>query len=221
MIKLDYDTVIDRFHDFDPATLYEAAGHRGMVDPAIRPAWAGARLCGVVATAECPPGDNLMLHQAVAAAKPGEVIVASLCNFLLTGAWGEILTVAAQAAGVAGLAVDGAVRDIDAIAEHEFPVFSRGLAIGSCTKERIGKLHEPIQFGGVLVRSGDIIVGNADGLVILDQDRLDEIYQAAVARRKKEADMMAELRQGKTTVELLGLPALVIKAGGPGRAQPR
>jgi 4-hydroxy-4-methyl-2-oxoglutarate aldolase len=82
-------------------------------------------------------------------------------------------------------------------------------------------LHEPIQFGGVLVRSGDIIVGNADGLVILDQDRLDEIYQAAVARRKKEADMMAELRQGKTTVELLGLPALVIKAGGPGRAQPR
>lgn len=220
MIKLDYDTVLDRLHDFDPATLYEAAGHRGMVDPAIRPAWAGARLCGVVATAECPPGDNLMLHQAVAAAKPGMVIVASLGSYVLTGAWGEILTVAAQAAGVAGLAVDGAVRDIDAIAEHEFPVFSRGLAIGSCTKERIGKLDEPIQFGGVLVRSGDIIVGNADGLVILDQDRVDEIYQAAVVRRKKEADIMAELSQGKTTVELLGLPALE-RAGGPGRGQSR
>ena len=221
MIKLDYDTVIDRFHDFDPATLYEAAGHRGMVDPAIRPAWAGARLCGVVATAECPPGDNLMLHQAVAAAEPGQVIVASLCNFLLTGAWGEILTVAAQAAGVAGLAVDGAVRDIDAITEHQFPVFSRGLAIGSCTKERFGKLHEPIQFGGVLVRTGDIIVGNADGLVILDQDRADEIYRAAVARRAKEAEVMAKLRQGKTTVELLGLPVLAKKAGGPGSGQSR
>lgn len=219
-MKLDYETNLDRFLGFDPATLYEAAGHRGMVDPAIRPAWPGARLCGVVATAECPPGDNLMLHQAVAAAKPGVVIVASLGQYLLTGAWGEILTVAAQAAGVAGLAVDGAVRDIDAIAEHEFPVFSQGLAIGSCTKDRMGKLDEPIQFGGVLVRSGDIIVGNTDGLVILDQDRLDEIYQAAVGRRQREAEIMAELRQGKTTLELLGLPALV-NAGVPGRGQSR
>jgi 4-hydroxy-4-methyl-2-oxoglutarate aldolase len=219
-MKLDYARLVDRFLGFDPATLYEAAGHRGMVDPAIRPAWAGARLCGVVATAECPPGDNLMLHQAVAAAKPGVVIVASLGNYLLTGAWGEILTVAAQAAGVAGIAVDGAVRDIDAIAEHEFPVFSRGLAIGSCTKERIGKLDEPIQFGGVLVRSGDIIVGNSDGLVILDQDRVDEIYQAAVVRRKREADIMAKLSQGKTTIELLGLPALA-NTGVPSRGQSR
>jgi 4-hydroxy-4-methyl-2-oxoglutarate aldolase len=219
-MKLDYETAIDRFLSFDPATLYEAAGHRGMVDPAIRPAWAGARLCGVVATVECPPGDNLMLHHAVAAAKPGMVIVASLGNYLQTGAWGEILTVAAQAAGVTGLAVDGAVRDIDAIAEHEFPVFSRGLAIGSCTKERIGKLDEPIQFGGVLVRSGDIIAGNSDGIVILDQDRVDEIFEAAVARRQKEADIMAELRRGKTTTELLGLPALA-NTGAPGRGQSR
>jgi 4-hydroxy-4-methyl-2-oxoglutarate aldolase len=214
-MKLDQETVVERFLGFDPATLYEAAGHRGMVDPAIRPAWAGARLCGVVATAECPPGDNLMLHQAVAAAAatPGVIIVATLGHYLLTGAWGEILTVAAQAAGVTGLAVDGAVRDIEAIATHEFPIFSRGLAIGSCTKERIGTLGAPIQFGGVLVRSGDIIVGDSDGLVIVDQDRADTIYEAAVRRRQKEAELMVELRRGKTTLELLGLPPLAANGG--------
>lgn len=219
-MKLDNEVVVDRFLGFDPATLYEAAGHRGMVDPTIRPAWPGARLCGVVATVECPPGDNLMLHHAVAAAEPGTVIVANLGSYLLTGAWGEILTVAAQAAGVAGLAVDGAVRDIGAIAEHEFPVFSRGLAIGACTKDRIGKLGTPIQFGGVTVRSGDIIVGDADGLVIIEQDRADAIYEAALGRRQKEAEMMAKLRQGKTTIELLGLPPLK-DTGVAGRGKSR
>jgi len=198
-----------RFLIFDPATLYEAAGLRGMVDPSIRPAWPGARLCGVAAPVECPPGDNLMLHQAVAAAEPGDVIVASTGGYLQTGAWGEILTVAAQARGIAGLAIDGSVRDIEAIAEHGFPVFSRGLAIGACTKQRPGTWNVPIQFGGVLVRPGDIVFGNADGLVILEQERLEQIYEAAVKRLQREAEIMEQLRRGKTTIELLGLPDLL------------
>lgn len=212
-MKLDYEMDIDRFLGFDPATLYEAAGHRGMVDPAIRPAWAGAQICGVAATVECPPGDNLMLHHAVAAARPGVVIVARLGGYLLTGAWGEILTVAAQAKGVAGLAVDGAVRDIAAIAELGFPVFSRGLAIGACTKERTGTIGVPILFGGVLVRTGDIVFGDADGLVVIERERADEIYASAMARRNREAELIEQLRQGKTTLELLGLPCLPKPAG--------
>ncbi|MBZ5622335.1 MAG: RraA family protein [Acidobacteriia bacterium] len=213
-MNIKCESAVDRFLGFDPATLYEAAGHRGMVDPTIRPAWAGAQLCGVATTVECPPADNLMLHHAVAAAVPGVVIVANLGGYLLTGAWGEILTVAAQARGVIGLAVDGAVRDIEAIAEHAFPVFSRGLAIGACTKERPGRLDVPIQFGGVTVRPGDIVVGNADGIVIIEQDRADQVYEAALARREREAELMEQLRLGKTTLELLGLPGLErLKAG--------
>ncbi len=207
-MNIKLESAVDRFLGFDPATLYEAAGRRGMVDPAIKPAWAGAHLCGVAATVECPPADNLMLHHAVAAAIPGVIIVGNLGGYLLTGAWGEILTVAAQARGALGLAVDGAVRDIEAIAEHAFPVFSRGLAIGACTKERPGRLNVPIQFGGVTVRPGDIVIGNVDGIVIIDQDRADEIYEAASRRQEKEADLMAQLRQGKTTIELLGLPGM-------------
>jgi 4-hydroxy-4-methyl-2-oxoglutarate aldolase len=194
-----------RFAVFDPATLYEAAGQRGMVDPGIQPAWSGARVCGFAVTVECPPGDNLMLHVAVADAPPGVVIVASVCGYMLAGAWGEILTAAAQARGVAGLAIDGAVRDIDAIREAGFPVFSRGRAIGSCTKERAGKIGLPIQFGGTTVRPGDLILGDADGLVVLEQERFDEVYETATGRREREAQIMGELRAGRTTMDLLGL----------------
>jgi 4-hydroxy-4-methyl-2-oxoglutarate aldolase len=207
-MELARDTAADRFIDFDPATLYEAAGQRGMVDPAIRPAWRGAKVCGPALTVDCPPGDNLMLHHAVAAAAAGMVIVAKVGGYLLTGAWGEVLTTAAGIKGVAGLVMDGAVRDIEAIAERGFPVFSRGLAIGSCTKERFGILNESILFGGVNVRPGDIVVGDSDGLVIIDQDQADEIYEASVERRQRERQLMSELAKGKTTLELLGLPPL-------------
>jgi 4-hydroxy-4-methyl-2-oxoglutarate aldolase len=203
--RLKPEDAVQRFAEFDPATVYEAAGQKGMVDPAIRPAWAGARVCGRAATVECPPADNLMLHIAVANAPPGVVIVANVSSYMFAGAWGEILTAAAQARGLAGLAIDGAVRDIDAIREAKFPVFSRGFAIGSCTKERCGKVGIPILFGGVLVTPGDIILGDADGLVIVDQNRLDGVYETALQRRKREAEIMNQLRQGRTTMELLGL----------------
>jgi 4-hydroxy-4-methyl-2-oxoglutarate aldolase len=195
----------ERFADFDPATLYEASGRRGMVDPAIRPAWRGARVCGPAVTVECPPSDNLMLHVAVAHARPGVVIVATVGGYLQAGAWGEILTEAARARGLAGLVIDGAVRDIDAIEASGFPVFSRGLAIGSCTKERPGKLDAPIQLGGATVGPGDLVFGNADGLVIVERDRIDEVYQAATGRRRKELEIITKLREGRTTMELLGL----------------
>lgn len=199
------DDRIARLADFDPATLYEAAGHKGMVDPTIRPAWRGAKVCGRAATVECPPSDNLMLHIAVANASSGVVIVANAGGYLRAGAWGEVLTAAAQARGIAGLVIDGAARDMEAIENLRFPVFSRGLAIGSCTKERAGKLDVPIQFGGVTVHPGDLVFGDADGLVIVDRDRIDEVYEAAVRRRTKELDIIRKLREGKTTLELLGL----------------
>ena len=203
----DRDDRLDRFTAFDAATLYEAAGQKGMIDPAIRPAWPGARVCGLAATVECPPGDNLMLHIAVANARPGVIVVATVGNYLSAGAWGEILTEAARARGIAGLVIDGAVRDIDAIREAAFPVFSRGLAIGSCTKERRGTLDLPIQFGGATVRPGDLIVGDADGLVVIDQERLDAVHETAVTRRRRESEIITQLREGRTTIELLGLEA--------------
>lgn len=189
----------------DTATLYEAAGQKGMVDPGIRPAWRVARVCGPALTVKCPPRDNLMLHRAVALAKPGDVIVATVDNELRAGAWGEILTVAAQMRGIAGLVIDGAVRDIEAIEGLEFPVFSRGLAIGACTKKETGTINRPIEFGGVCVRPGDLVFGDMDGLVIIGQDCADVVCMLALKRRENERIMIENLRKGKTTLELLGL----------------
>jgi 4-hydroxy-4-methyl-2-oxoglutarate aldolase len=191
----------------DAATLYEAAGQQGMVDPGIRAAWRGARVCGPALTVSSPPRDNLTLHRAVARAEPGQVVVASVGQELGAGAWGEILTVAAQARGVAGLVIDGAVRDIDAIEARGFPVFSRGLAIGACTKRQSGVLSCPIDFGGVRVHPGDLVFGDADGLVVIGRDRVEAVCALALARREREKLLIENLGKGKTTLELLGLGA--------------
>ena len=198
--------LIRQLSEFDAATLYEAAGQRGMVDPAIRPMWNGAHVCGPAITVTCPARDNLMLHHAVALAAPSSVLVANAERYQYAGAWGEVLSVAAQARGIAGLVIDGAVRDIEAITERRFPVFSRGLAIGACKKEQIGTLNEPIDLGGVTVRSGDIVVGAGDGVVILDRQTIDQVLQAAIARRERESEIFRQLNQGKTTIEILNLP---------------
>ena len=198
--------VIRHLAEFDAATLYEAAGQRGMVDPAIKPMWLGAKVCGPALTVSCPPRDNLMLHHAVAVAAPGSVLVATAEGYECVGAWGEVLSVAAQARGIAGLVIDGAVRDIEAITERCFPVFSRGLAIGACKKEQIGTLHEPIDVGGVTVYSGDIVVGTADGVVILEIESIEPVLQGAIARREREAEIFRQLQAGKTTIEILHLP---------------
>jgi len=196
---------LERFLQFDAATLYEASGQRGMVDPAIRPAWPGAKLCGLAVTVECPAGDNLMLHKAVAMASPGSVIVADAGGHLQAGAWGEILTVAARARGIHGLVIDGAIRDIEAIAALEFPVFSRGLAIGACTKTRRAALNRALVVGGVSIRPGDVVVGRAEGVVVIDYQCADAVYQAARDRHQREQALIRQLRDGKTTIELLGL----------------
>jgi len=198
--------LIRQLSEFDAATLYEAAGGQGMVDPAIRPMWSGAHVCGPAVTVSCPARDNLMRHHAVAIAAPGSALVANAERYQYAGAWGEVLTVAAQARGVAGLAIDGAVRDIEAITERRFPVFSRGLAIGTCKKKQIGTLNEPIDLGGTTVRSGDIVVGTGDGVVILDGHSIEQVLQAAVARRTREAEIFRQLEAGKTTIEILDLP---------------
>jgi regulator of RNase E activity RraA len=146
--------------------------------------------------------DRVMLRRM----RPGSVLVANAERYQYAGAWGEVLSVAAQARGIAGLVIDGAVRDIEAITQRRFPVFSRGLAIGACKKEKIGTLNEPIDLGGVTVRSGDIVVGAGDGVVILDSQTIEQVLQAGIARRERESEIFHQLNQGKTTIEILNLP---------------
>lgn len=189
---------------FDTATLYEAAGQRGALAPGIVWLSGEGRVAGPALTVLAAPGDNLALHHAVADARPGEIIVAQ-CHDAATGGWGEVLTVAAMARGVAALVVDGAVRDLDAIRELGFPVCARVTSIRAAVKQRPGHLRIPIACGGQLISPGDLIVADVSGIVAIEPERLDGVLAAARDRVDKETAMMAELRGGATTVQLLGL----------------
>jgi len=193
-----------RLRRFDSATVYEANGRNGAAEPGLRSRLPGSRVVGRARTVLCAPGDNLALHHAVAAARPGEVLVAHALD-ARTGVWGEVLSVGALERGIAGLVIDGAVRDVDAIRALGFPIFSRDLAIAGATKDVPGALDLPIPCAGQLVRPGDWIVADDSGVAVVAPDRVEAALAAAEQRAAGEARVVDGLRAGGTTVELLGL----------------
>lgn len=205
--------LVEAFAKQESATVYEAAGQVGMMDPAIKPVYPEANVCGTAVTVKCHPGDNLMLHKAVTVAKPGDVLVATIGKHTEAGAWGEILATAAMARGIVGLVIDGAVRDSEAMKSLDFPVFARGLAIGATMKRNIGTINHPLVCGNVLVNPGDIILGDADGVVVIAREDAQAILEASQARVAKEDDVMAKIRAGSTTLQLLGLDPMFKSLG--------
>lgn len=175
--------------------------------PRIRAAWVGARLAAPAYPVRCAANDNLALHVAVTRAPRGSALVADLGDERERGFWGEVLTVAAQARGLAGLVIDGGVRDIAALHAHRFPVFATGLVLRGASKERAGSAGRPISIDGVEVRAGDWLIGDADGVACLAAGKLEGALAAARARAEREQRYFAELRAGRTTLELLGLDA--------------
>jgi 4-hydroxy-4-methyl-2-oxoglutarate aldolase len=187
------------------ATLYEASGLDVAMDPAIRPVWRGAALAGAAFPARCHPGDNLAIHHAMERIEPGSVLVVD-CAGVLAGYWGDVLATAAQARGVAGLVIDGAVRDIDQLEAMRFPVFSRGVSILRTGKHMAGRVGAPIEVAGVLVRPGDLVVADADGVIALPAEAIAGTLQRAHARVAKEQAIKAALIEGRTSRELFALP---------------
>jgi 4-hydroxy-4-methyl-2-oxoglutarate aldolase len=204
---------VERARRFSAATLLEANGRRGMMDPRIRGVYRSARLCGRAITVACHVGDNLMVHKAVTVADPGDILVVSIGNDVESGAWGEILTVAAIARGVAGLVIDGGVRDVEAIERRGFPVFARGIAVGATMKKNRGTINHPIVCGNVAVRPGDLVAADIDGIVVIQREVCDEVLDAAQARDEREAVMMKQLEAGTTTLEVLGLQDILDALG--------
>jgi 4-hydroxy-4-methyl-2-oxoglutarate aldolase len=193
----------------EAALLHEALGKRGAMTHDVKPAWPGARILGRALTVRSHPGDNLMLHVAVSIAQPGDVLVVTCDGFLEAGIWGEIITVAAQVRGIRGVVTDGAVRDTAQIARLGFPVFSRGLSIKGTTKRQKGELNKPIVIAGALVHPGDFVIGDADGVVIVPSAEVDAAVAKAHEIQQREAGIIAKLKQGELTLDLLNFrPAM-------------
>ena len=198
-------TDIDALLPFGTATLGEAWPATRQVAAPLRPLAPGMVLAGTALTVRCKPGDNLALHLAIAAARPADVLVVDYAGSLDSGPFGEIMALACQMRGIAGMVIDGAVRDSAQIARLGFSVFARGLNIRGTVKLDRGEIGTSIKIGGVNVSTGDIVLADADAIVLLAADDLQDALSASRARAEREARMMQRLRQGESTLSILGI----------------
>ena len=197
-------TLPERALTLGTSTLFEASGLACSVDPLIRAVWPGAVIAAPAYPVQCSPGDNLAIHLAVERAPRGSVLVIGTGNFV-AGYWGEVLTVAAEAAGIVGLVIDGGVRDVVALARRRFPTFSRGISVRGTIKASAPLVGKPIIMTGVPIAAGDFVVADDDGVIVLPAAEVERTLAAGEARAAKEAEIMKKLEQGATTVDLLGL----------------
>lgn len=192
------------------ATLGETGGRP--MDPRVHAAWRGAVVSGPAFPVVCSPTDNLGIHAAVAEAPAGSVLVAQV-DGPPRGYWGEVLTTAAQARSIAGLVIDGGVRDLDALEALQFPVFATMIALRGATKDQPARIGTTARVGDVDVERDDWIVGDADGVVVIPRAELDAVLDGGRARAAKEQQLFAALKAGKTTIELLDLDASTVDRG--------
>jgi 4-hydroxy-4-methyl-2-oxoglutarate aldolase len=189
---------------FSSATLHEAMGKRGALPYGIKPIFAEMKVCGPALTVGAATMDNLPLHRAIAVAQAGDVLVVEVGGGYEAGYFGEIMTVAAQSKKIAGLVIDGCVRDGELIRELGFSVFSRGLSIRGTDKNDRGRINQMIKIGDVTVNAGDLVVGDGDGVVVVPTGEVAEVLAAAQKREDKETQIKKYLVAGKTTLELYG-----------------
>lgn len=191
------------------ATIHESAGRVGIVDLPLTRVVPGSRAAGPARTALCLPGDNTMVHALVAHAKPGDVLVLTSAEPAPIAFVGDLLATQAQAQGVAGILVDGAVRDLDELAELGLPIWARFVRAQGATKGGIGKLDVPVVVGGADIRPGDLVVMDGDGALVVAADRVDVVLPAARERAEREAEVRQRYRDGELSYDLQGLRALV------------
>lgn len=198
-------TLAQRLAALGTATVGEAASSARIVDLPLRPLAPGMLTAGTALTVRCRPGDNLALHRAVAAAVPGDILVVDYGGSIASGPFGELMALACQLRGMAGMVIDGSVRDSASIAALGFPVFCRGLDIRGTSKLDPGQIGETITLGSVEIRRGDFVVADADAIVVLPSEAAADAVSAGEARMAREAAMMERLRSGETTLQILGL----------------
>jgi 4-hydroxy-4-methyl-2-oxoglutarate aldolase len=192
----------ERFSTLGSATVHEASGRKGAVNPAIKPIRKGVRLCGPAFTVQCGPGDNLMLHKALEKAQPGDVLVTSVSGYPEGGYFGGLMAVSAVARKLGGLAIDGCIRDSEEIIAMGFPIFARGFCIRGTSKSVPGLINHPTVFGGIVVQPGDLILGDDDGLVTIARAEVESVLEKALQRVEAEIKKSDQLRSGISSVEL-------------------
>lgn len=167
------------------------------IGPDLFPCHRGGRMVGTALTVKISPGDNLMVHKAIDIVRPGDVVVVDAGGVCSQAIIGEIMSAIAERNGAAGMVIDGAIRDADALALSDFPVYARGITHRGPYKNGPGEINVPVVIGEAVVNPGDIIIGDDDGLLALPQDMAEETLKLARLQEKKESDMLKAIRAGK------------------------
>jgi 4-hydroxy-4-methyl-2-oxoglutarate aldolase len=191
------------------ATVHEAAGRVGIIDLPLTQIVPGSRVAGPARIALCAPRDNTMAHAIIAHAGPGDVVVLTSREPEPFALIGDLMATQAQARGIAGILVDGAVRDVDEIAELGMPVWTRFVRAQGATKGAVGKLDVPVVVGGAEIRPGDLIVMDCDGAMALPGERVAEVLPLALARAEHESAMRGRYAAGELSYDIQGLRKLV------------
>ena len=190
------------------ATMHEAAGKIGALPSYLKPISSGMKICGRAYPVKGPSGCNLWLHRAIAEADPGDVLIADIGDDKEFGYWGDIMGTGAMAKGIAGLVIDGCVRDQIELEEMGFPVFAAGLCIRGTDKkfEEPGSLGKPITIGGIEINRGDLVLGDNDGIVIIPATQVRNSIKKSAERENKEEATKRRLSGGETTMEIYNWP---------------
>jgi 4-hydroxy-4-methyl-2-oxoglutarate aldolase len=191
------------------ATVYEAAGRLGHLDLALVQVVPGTRAAGPARTVLCGQGDNLMVHAAMAAVEPGDVLVLTMPEPQAVALVGDLLATQAKVQGAAAILVDGAVRDVDDLARLGLPIWARFVSIRGATKQDVGTIDGPVTVGGLRVEPGDAVVLDADGCAVVPSERVDEVLELSLAREERERVKREKLRGGALSYDLDDLRSLV------------
>lgn len=205
--------VVDGLGQLGTATVHEAIGRRGFVGPHVRPIQQGVRLAGTAITAECHPGDNLMIHAAVEVCQPGDLLVVVNTAPSSHGMFGELLATSLVARGVRGLVIDAGVRDTEELREMGFPVWSQHVSCQGTVKATPGSVNVPVVLGGVVVRAGDVVCADDDGVVVVAAAEAAWALARARERVAKEDATRTQLADGVLGLDLYGMRPLLADLG--------
>lgn len=205
--------VIAGLADAGVATVHEAQGRTGLLDPALRPIQRGVRIAGSAVTVLSAPGDNMMIHASVEVVGDGDVLVVALTAPGIHGMVGELLATSLRVHGCIGLVTDSGVRDTAELVEMGFPVWSRGVSAAGTVKETPGSVNVPVVCAGMAIDPGDVIVADDDGVVAVRRHQAPAVLEAARRRIDKEAGTRARLEAGEFGVDFYGLRAKLLDLG--------
>ena len=204
---------VEKLSRFGVATVHEAMGRIGLMHPYMRPIYASARACGPAVTVLLQPGDNWMMHVVAEQLQPGDVVVAACTADNTDGFFGDLLATSFRARGAIGLIIDGGVRDVKDLTEMKFPVFSKAVSAKGTVKATLGSVNIPVVCAGALVHPGDVVIADADGVVIVPADIAQQAADAAEAREATEEEKRAKLASGVLGLDMYKMREPLAKAG--------